>query len=99
MNQNGIAGHLLVGHGPELEHFERRDIGSTHLMSYDLKMKAPEITDSMTYTILNTGVDKKKINTKEEDLIPDPKQVRKAKVVGEFSRKCDMNYNKMGLRK
>jgi hypothetical protein len=49
LNQNGIPGHILVGHGPELEHFERRDIGTTHLLSYDNKQKAHEITDSMTY--------------------------------------------------
>lgn len=99
LNQNGISGHLLIGHGPEMEHFERRDIGTNHLMSYDLKMTAPQITDSMTYTIMNTGVDKKKINTRDEDLLPDPKQERKPKSYGEFTKVCDKNFNKIGLRK
>ena len=34
LNQNGIPGHLLVGHGPELNDFERRDIGTVQNMSY-----------------------------------------------------------------
>ena len=35
LNQNGIPGHLLVGHGPELHHFERRDLGTTKSLSYE----------------------------------------------------------------
>ena len=99
LNQNGIPGHILIGHGPELEHFERRDIGTTHVMSYTDKLKAPQITDSMNYQMLNTGVDKKHINTRPEDLNPDPNQGRKPRSYAEFTKTCDKNFNKIGLRK
>ena len=103
LNQNGISGHLLTGHGPELEHFERRDIGTTHLMSYRDKLKADQITDSYFYTIQNTGVDKKMVNTQASDLNIDPKDATqgglKPKHYGEFTKKCDKNYLKLGLRK
>ena len=35
LNQNGIPGHLLVGHGPELTDFEKRDIATVKNLSYD----------------------------------------------------------------
>ena len=47
--RQGIPGHLLVGHGPELKDLERRDINTTNNLSYNERQKASEITASMTY--------------------------------------------------
>ena len=58
LNPRGIPGHLLTGHGPELNDFERRDIATTKNLSYDAKQKANEITASMTYHKENTAVSK-----------------------------------------
>ena len=104
LNQNGIPGHLLMGHGPELEHFERRDIATVKNLSYQNRETADQITHSMTYHKENTKVEKIKINTKEED-VPKlfgnlvPANERQPKGYGEFTKKCDNNYLKMGLRK
>ena len=37
LNQNGIPGHLLCGHGPELNDFEKRDIATVKNLSYESK--------------------------------------------------------------
>ena len=41
LNQNGVPGKLLTGHGPELEHFERVDLATTKNLSYEQKQTAP----------------------------------------------------------
>ena len=40
LNPRGIAGHLLMGHGPELKDFEKRDIATVKNLTYDAREKA-----------------------------------------------------------
>ena len=63
LNQNGIPGHLLVGHGPELDYFERRDLATVKNLSFEQKEKAHEIMHSMTYHKENTPIEKHQINS------------------------------------
>ena len=43
-NQRGLPHHMLIGHGMDLEVFEKRDLGTTAKMSYDDRAKAEDIT-------------------------------------------------------
>ena len=104
LNPRGVVNHLLVGHGPELKDFEKRDIGTVKNLSYEDKQRANEITDSMKFIGENTRVDKFKINAKDED-IPSMFEAgltskdRIPKGYGEYTKKCDNNYAKTKLRK
>ena len=104
LNQNGIPGHILVGHGPELDHFERRDIATTKNLSYGERQDAKQITHSMTYHKGNTNVSKFQINTRSED-VPQvfggllTTNDRKPRGYGEYTKKMDANYMQLGLRK
>ena len=40
LNQNGIPGHLLMGHGPEMKDFERRDIATVKNLTYGARQSA-----------------------------------------------------------
>ena len=104
LNQNGIPSHLLVGHGPELHHFERRDIATTNKLSFGDRQNASQITHSMTYHQENTNLSKYQINTRSED-VPAifggllTSNERKPRGYGEYTKKMDSNHLKLGLRK
>ena len=103
--RGGIPGHLLVGHGPEMKDLERRDINTTNNLSYNERQKASEITASLTYyTGKEKAVQKMQINVRNEDvpavfgnLVKGDE--RKPRGYGEYTKKCDNNYLKLGLRK
>ena len=103
LNPRGIPGHLLCGHGPELTDFEKRDIATTKNLAYEEKQNAGQITHSMTYHQTNTKVDKMMVNTKPED-VPQlfgglvTSNERKPKGYGDYTKRCDKNYHKLGLR-
>jgi hypothetical protein len=40
---DGVPNHLFLGHGPNQEHFEKRDFGTTNEMFYDRKMKSDQM--------------------------------------------------------
>ena len=39
-NQRGVPNHLLIGHGMDMDTFEKRDISTTAKMSFQDKMTA-----------------------------------------------------------
>ena len=39
-NQRGLPHHVLIGHGMELDTFEKRDLATTANMSYENQEKA-----------------------------------------------------------
>ena len=53
---------MLVGHGMELDTFERRDLATTATMSYENKEKADAITKQTNWQMVNTNVSKVQIN-------------------------------------
>jgi len=35
LRQRGVKHHILIGHGPDQERFEKRDLGTTNEVVYD----------------------------------------------------------------
>ena len=103
-SQAGLPNHLLIGHGMDINTFERRDCATTANMSFADKLGANEITKMTNWKEENTPVSKLQINSKGDEvpafmgglLATDD---RKPKGYGEFTKKCDKNYHKIGLRK
>ena len=87
----------------QLNQFEKRDMATTKNLSYDLKQTAKEIISPTTYAEGNTTVSKLQINHLSKDannLYASmlPKEAIKPKGYNEYTKKCDMNYHKIGLR-
>ena len=62
-NQRGVPHHLLVGHGMDLQTFEKRDLVTTDTMALREKAKADAIVHPMTIRQENTDVSKIQINS------------------------------------
>ena len=103
-NQQGLPGHLLIGHGMDLKTFEKRDCATTANMSYAEKLDAKTITKQTQWVEGNTNVSKLSINKKDEE-IPAfmggmlKTEERKPRGYGEFTKNNDNNYHKLALRK
>mmetsp|Transcript_39357 Transcript_39357/g.60169 ORF Transcript_39357/g.60169 Transcript_39357/m.60169 type:complete len:134 (-) Transcript_39357:31-432(-) len=103
--QRGLPNHLFLGHGKEINDFEKRDLATTHVLSYEKKMNASSITNSMAYrkendTLLATkGKQDKpeKVIAQEAKAATEP--ALKPRAYNEFTKKIDLNYHKIGLRK
>ena len=103
LNPNGLPNHLLLGHGMKIPEFEKRDIATTKNLSYDFKQSAKEILAPMTFHQGNTTVGKIQINCKNEDSKNiftgmNTKGQIKPRGYNEYTKKCDANYLKIGLR-
>ena len=61
-NQRGLPHHVLIGHGMQLDTFEKRDLATTANMSYENKETAKEITKQTNWQMVNTTVSKVQIN-------------------------------------
>ena len=57
-NQRGLPNHLLIGHGMDLETFEKRDSATTANLSYSEKLDAKTITKQTEWVQKNTPVSK-----------------------------------------
>ena len=104
-NQRGLPNHLLLGHGPSLDTFEKRDLATTSYMSYEMKQSAKEITNPMEFKNENAellkvkGVQEKTEKLKKEEEAQGPGIHLKPRAYNEFTKKIDLNYHKIGLRK
>ena len=79
-------------------------MATTKNLSYELQQSAKEIICPTTYLEGNTNVDKVQINHKSSDaknLFGSmlPKEQIKPRGYNEYTKKCDLNYHKIGLRK
>ena len=87
----------------QLNQFEKRDMATTKDLSYGEKQTAKDIISPTTYAEGNTTVSKLQINALSKDA-PNlyssmlPKEAIKPKGYNEFTKKCDMNHHKIGLR-
>ena len=88
----------------DLPTFEKRDIATTANLSYENKLDAKTITLQTNWVEEYTPVSKIQINSGNSD-IPTfmggliKTEERKPKGYGEYTKKCDNNYHKIGLRK
>ena len=103
-NQRGLPHHLLIGHGMDLQNYEKRDLGTTAKMSYDERAKADAITNQTNWMTGNTNVSKIQINQKADSIpafmVPtNSKQTIKPRGYGDCTKKCDLNVNVIGFRK
>ena len=57
-NHAGLPGHLLIGHGMDLQTFEKRDIATTANLSFAEKLDAKAITKQTEWVEKNTPVSK-----------------------------------------
>ena len=99
-NKKGLPGHLLFGHGPELASFEKRDLATTNYLSYEKRMTADRITHPLDYKNENPHLlslkgkqEKPALLQKQEEGIQ-----LKPRPYNEFTKKIDLNYNKLKLR-
>ena len=87
-----------------MDTFERRDISTTAKMSFADKVTANEITKPTNWKQEDLNVSKMKINADCKD-IPAfmgglvKTEERKPKGYDEFTKLCDKNFHKIGLRK
>lgn len=93
----------MIGHGMQLNEFEKRDVATTKNLSYEFRQNAKEIIHPTTFHQGNTVVDKIQINHKNEDsknLFGSmlKKEEIKPRGYNQYTKKCDMNYHKIGLR-
>ena len=88
----------------DLPTFEKRDIATTANLSYANKLDAKTITMQTKWVEENTSVSKIQINAGNGE-IPAfmgglvKTEERTPKGYGEYTKKCDSNYHKIGLRK
>ena len=88
----------------DLKTFEKRDCATTATLSYGEHLDARTITKQTEWVEKNTPVSKLAINNRNDE-IPAfmgglvKTEERKPKGYGEFTKKCDNNYNKLALRK
>ena len=104
-NQRGLPHYLLTGHGQDLNTFEKRDLATTTFQSFGEKKIAKEIVHPMNWQKeTNTDVYKLNVNGKVSD-VPQfgagmiSKDQIKPKGYNEFTKRIDLNYHKIGLRK
>ena len=103
-NQRGLPHYLLTGHGQDLNTFEKRDLATTANQSFGQKKNAKEIIHPMNWQSENTDVSKLHNNGQTTD-VPQfgagmiTKDQIKPKGYNEYTKRIDLNYNKIGLRK
>ena len=100
-NQRGLPNHLLTGHGKDLESYEKRDLATTNILCFEQKMKVKQITDPGEFRKENDKLLSLKHPAKEEKTLEEctnKKEDIKPRGYNEFTKRFDLNYNKIGLR-
>mmetsp|Transcript_1060 Transcript_1060/g.932 ORF Transcript_1060/g.932 Transcript_1060/m.932 type:complete len:172 (+) Transcript_1060:38-553(+) len=66
-NKQGESSHLLFGHGPTQDAFEKRDFGTTNQLFFDKKMKTETLINPHLYHDIKDKRDFFVTNAKPED--------------------------------
>lgn len=92
VSQSGVDRHLFFGHGAMQDEFENRELRSTYELSMLRKIPAHMTVESK---FIPPPLPEKQSASDSGDHNVD----RKPKSYHEFTKRCDMTFNKIGLRK
>ena len=100
--KRGVANHVLIGHGPTQNTFEKRDFATTNDMVYDRRNTVEQMIDPNTFqNDMGKTRSKQQINTQGADLpsmFGASGKKPNAKHYNQFTTKFDNNSLKLGLR-
>ena len=106
LRQRGVQHHILIGHGPDQERFERRDLGTTNATVYDKLERTKDLIDPNTFCNDKANLSLYQTNAVTSDLPTmfskqgAAQQVSelKPKSYNDFTKTFDNNSRKIGLR-
>lgn len=92
-NPRGLGKHLLFGHGPTQDHFDARDFRTSYDLTMNNKVPAHQTVESHFRPPAPVP--------RPEGPPPASRPIDglKPKAYNDFTRSCDAQYNKIGLRK
>ena len=103
--RRGVKNHVLIGHGPTQDNFEKRDFGTTNDMVYEMRQDVEAVINTNNFqSDAGRTRSKQQINTQANDL---PSMFGKSgtalgetkpKHYNQFTGKFDNNSLKLGLR-
>ena len=102
----GVKHHLLIGHGPDQDRFEKRDVGTTSACVYDKLQTTNQLINPNTYEGDQKNLSLYQTNSQVSDLpvmfsnqaAATQVNTLKFKSYNDFTKTFDNNSNKIGLR-